>query len=394
MDDAKADTLAATDTNGSTARLGRSTFARTTVLPGPTHVEEHSRYEPLRTIGEGGMGEVVLVRDHDIGRQVAVKRLKASANERSAVLRFAEEVRTVGLLEHPGIVPIHDVGVDEAGQHYLVMKYVEGETLENIIERIRDRDPETLARYPHSDRAALFLSLLKALRYAHQKGVLHRDLKPANVMIGKFGEVMLMDWGIAKRSQREASDVASTEDDVTPDPDRLVQTAAGSLLGTPMYMSPEQAMGRKGELDARSDIYSASLLFLELMTGEHPYASKRNLQELILAQLKEPVGHDVIRKLAAPAGMPMEYAYVIQRGLEKDPANRYASVEEMENELRAIASGKCAIRCHVTFGKRAGQEALGWIDRHPLAYTVIFFGSMIALLGAMALGVVSMFPGR
>src|SRR5262249_34878051 len=148
--------------------------------------EVRSRYEAEKLLGVGGMGEVVLVRDQDIERKVAVKRLLPELNDPSVVARFADEIRTVGRLEHPNIVPIHDVGVDELGRYFFVMKYVEGETLESIIDKLRARDPAYVAKYSVEARIELFLGVLHALEYAHAQGIIHRDVKPANVMVGRY----------------------------------------------------------------------------------------------------------------------------------------------------------------------------------------------------------------
>ncbi|MBK8697929.1 MAG: serine/threonine protein kinase [Deltaproteobacteria bacterium] len=194
-------TMAAEDARFSYARVspGRS---RSTVLPtwdgGAVFREGQLRYERLQSLGEGGMGEVSLARDHDIERRVAIKRLRPEHANTSALLRFAQEVRTIGSLEHPNIVPVHDVGIDEEGQHYFVMKYVEGETLESVIEKLQAHDPATERRFPIEARAQLFLGILRAVQYAHARGIIHRDIKPANIMVGPYGEVMLMDWGLAR----------------------------------------------------------------------------------------------------------------------------------------------------------------------------------------------------
>ena len=372
--------------------LATSTFARSTVLPRRRAHDDPSRYEPVRTLGEGGMGEVVLVTDHDIGRQVAVKRLKAGPEQQAAVLRFAEEVRTVGHLEHPGIVPIHDVGIDEDGQHYLVMKYVEGETLEHIIHRLQEGDPEYLARFDHTRRAHVLLAVLQALRYAHEKGFIHRDLKPANVMVGKFGEVMLMDWGIAKKIERGAQDDAELAHAKTADaqdPKRLLETAQGALLGTPLYMSPEQAMGKTRELDERSDVYSAALMFFEFVTLAHPYATKKTLQQLLIAQATEVLTPDEYRAMAFRTDVPMDFLWFIREGLEKDPAKRFQSVAMMEKRLQTILAGKARVQCHVTLGKRVLQETLHWIDRHPNIYTLLFLFAVLGTIAGLALAVIA-----
>jgi serine/threonine-protein kinase len=184
---------------------GRS-LARSTVLPrvesttGRLQIvtSDRHRYEELRMLGEGGMGEVLAARDNDIERTVAVKRLKPGVQAASTLARFVDEIRTVGRLEHPNIMPIHDVGVDEQGQYYFVMKYLDGETLENIIEKLRDGDPVYLRRYPFERRVELFVGILEAIAYAHGHHIIHRDIKPANIMVGPYGEVMVMDWGLAK----------------------------------------------------------------------------------------------------------------------------------------------------------------------------------------------------
>src|SRR5262249_60463772 len=155
--------------------------------------------------------EVVLVNDRDIERQVALKRLLPELQDPALLARFVDEIRIVGRLEHPNIVPIHDVGVDELGRYYFVMKYVEGETLESIIEKLAAGDPAYVRTYSYERRIEIFLGLLHALEYAHSHGVVHRDVKPANVMVGRYGEVVLMDWGIAKplASKRDPAAAAS-----------------------------------------------------------------------------------------------------------------------------------------------------------------------------------------
>lgn len=144
--------------------------------------KSNARYETIKELGRGGMGEVSLVRDNDIGRTVALKRLnRPPSNDPSALLRFISEVRTVGQLEHPNIVPIHDVGLDENGNYYFVMKYVDGETLEHIIHKLADGDPYYHSRYPVEVRLEIFMGLLRALQYAHDQGIVHRDPAPPSI---------------------------------------------------------------------------------------------------------------------------------------------------------------------------------------------------------------------
>ena len=207
--DASSATLAAPSTNGA-PKSGTMTAAsmRSAVLPprpgaNPSNNLDE-RYAKKKVLGAGGMGEVVLAEDRDIGRSVALKYLPLR-RRRSALARFVDEIRIVGSLEHPNIVPIHDVGVDENSRYYFVMKHVEGETLEDIIDEARRRRPRRTSRSTRSRRASRSSSRSCARSSSRtRKGYVHRDIKPANVMVGAFGEVVLMDWGIAKRRKAPA----------------------------------------------------------------------------------------------------------------------------------------------------------------------------------------------
>lgn len=380
----------------SRGELGR-TLARTKVLPAaraphPAAVNdglEMERYQVVRPLGEGGMGEVVLVRDSDIGRRVAVKRMKADCSDEDAVLRFAQEVRTIGELEHPGIVPVHDVGVDDAGQHYLVMKYVEGETLEDVIAKLKRGDAACLERFPLASRIRIFGSLLQTVRYAHERGILHRDLKPANVMVGPYGEVTIMDWGIAKRIVRGVPDaehlaVADTADSEAPS-GRMLATADGVVLGTPLYMSPEQALGRVNELDERSDLYSLALLFVELMTLEHPYADKRNAQELVVAHATQVIAKSELDARFQRAGAGIEFCPFLAKALAKVRDQRFATAAEMEHAFERVQTCDMEVTCHITFAKRTLRALMLWLDDNPKLFTVIVLLAALGLVSGAAM---------
>jgi serine/threonine protein kinase len=373
----------------------------TTVLP-RIDVDAHARpvviahtqdrYREVKSLGEGGMGEVALVRDEDIGRDVAVKRMLPAAVRPTTLARFVEEVRTIGALEHPGIVPIHDVGLDAQGRYFFVMKYVDGHTLEHIIEKLRAGDAEFEARYPIEERIRIATQLLQALSYAHARGVVHRDLKPANVMVGRFGEVVLMDWGIAKRvggqefADAEADAPVTNVSDATPKEAgrtrRALQTQAGQLLGTPAYMSPEQARGANAELDARSDLYSATVLLHELFALRHYLEDKTTLLGLLHGVANDEfTANDLL--FMAKAGYPAALAHFAAKGLRKDPAARYQSADQMLDVLLRVRSGLVAVQCPVTATRRVVGEAGYFVDRHPrLATSVIMFGAMTLLAGA------------
>ena len=349
--------------------------------------EERERYAPVRPIATGGMGEVVLMHDQDIARPVAVKRLLPEIADASALLRFADEVRTIGQLEHPNIVPIHDVGVDADGRYFFVMKYIEGDTLAAVLERLRAGDPEAHRVYTMERRVEIVLGVLHALELAHSRGILHRDIKPSNVMIGRYGEVVVMDWGIAKPFHVEAAAhrEAPAGEGAPVSSDRPLATRAGAYVGTPSYMAPEQALGKNDELDTRSDLYSVAVLLHELLTLEHYLGEQPSVEATLAAVVSiEPSRRELF---ADPhpmqARVPWELRYVVTKGLEKDPARRFQSAGEMIEALRRSLEGRGGVHCQVTLIKRMLREMARLVDRHPA----------IALLAMLAVTASVVFTG-
>ena len=328
------------------------------------------RYATLRELGKGGMGEVDLVEDRDIGRTVAMKRLLPGHMGPAAVARFVDEVRTIGRLEHPNIVPIHDVGIDEAGRFFFVMKFVDGETLETILDKLRAGEPDYVRRFDLARRVQIFQQLLRALQFAHERGIIHRDIKPANVMVGRFGEVVLMDWGVARTvaGLTRSHDSASLADvpGGAAAPSRASTTRVGSLIGTPLYMSPEQARGANDQLDARSDLYSAFLMFHEMLGLQHLRAHHKTLTSLLHgAQTDDPPGAASMFASTPQRGVGAEYAHFVNKGLQRDPAHRFQSASEVLDTLHLILSGRFAVQCPVTFMKRGSLAMSHLVDRSP-----------------------------
>ena len=374
---------------------------RTTVLPrievngaqAELVFDGKQRFEKIRVLGEGGLGEVVGAHDHDIGRKVAIKRLKADVRSPAALARFVDEIRTIGKLEHPNIIPIHDVGMDEQGELYFVMKYVDGETLEDVIQKLVAGDREYHERYTFERRVEIFRALLEALAFAHDRGIIHRDIKPANVMIGKFGEVLLMDWGIAKSLRGDAPELPMVAVDSPPSGapgstagpksgarSRAFETQLGSLLGTPLYMAPEQAAGEV--MDERADVYSLCLVFYEMLYLRHPYAAKTSIDEVLVACRTEPIDlEDRVSPHQPP--VPVELMWFLKRGLLKDKATRYQSMRAMINVLDRRAEGDICIDCPVTLAKSATLKSTKLIDAHPIAFMAgftLFALSFVALV--------------
>ena len=337
-----------------------------------TH-EPADRYRSLGVLGVGGMGVVERAEDIDIGRPVAIKRLLPEASHALGVARFVSEIRIVGSLDHPNVVPIHDVGVDNDGRYFFVMKYVEGQTLADIIERLASGDEAALAFWTSERRVELMMAVLQALDYAHERGVLHRDVKPENIMVGTHGEVRLMDWGIARRMGQ-------------PDPG---EAAMPGLIGTPAYMSPEQAALE--ELDARSDVYSAVVTLHEFFALRHYLAHHaESLFGLIEAVQSEKF--DIIFGEQAKGPIPPELRHVCDRGMRKDRNERYQSARELMADLRRFLDGTYEVKCMFTFTKRALREGGRFVDRRPWAavalaathavFSLFGVGALIYLLSA------------
>ena len=213
--------------------------------------EGEDRYELLTTLGRGGMGTVYLARDAALDREVALKVLDSI--DPMIAARLAQEARILGRLEHPGIVPVHDFGRLADGRLFYAMKRVRGERLDRWIGNV---DLHT--------RLGVFLRICEAVSFAHAHQVIHRDLKPENVMIGEFGEVLVLDWGIARVLNRADDSLSAA----TPTPIKpTINTAHGTVVGTPAYMSPEQARGDVATIDQRTDIYALGALLSTLTAG-------------------------------------------------------------------------------------------------------------------------------
>ncbi len=213
------------------------------------------RYEVGPLLGRGGMGEVRLARDLRIDREVAVKLMRGAVRDEVTLGRFFREARVQGVLEHPAVVPVHDLGIDLEGNPYFVMKKLSGTTLHDVIARPSED------RWPRRTLLARLIDVCLAIEFAHTRGVIHRDLKPATIMLGDFGEAFVLDWGLAR-----ISDDGDSFRGVAPlSGDGNGQTMAGDLLGTPGYMSPEQARGEV--VDWRTDVFALGCVLFEILTG-------------------------------------------------------------------------------------------------------------------------------
>jgi serine/threonine-protein kinase len=373
---------------GSSSTLALS--ARATVLPRLArtgepveHMSGAPRFVPVRLLGTGGMGEVTLVQDNDIDRPVALKRLRGDASD-ELVHRFAEEIRTVGQLEHPNIAPVHDVGVDDGGNHYFVMRYIDGETLEAIISKLAAGDAAYHARFTFAHRVQVFLGALNAIAYAHSKDIIHRDIKPSNIIVGPYGEVVVMDWGVAKKRGAPARTEVAPASATPHEARELYRTQQGSLVGTPAYMSPEQAAGCIDEIDERSDVYALAVVLYELLSLQHYLPGRTTVTEMLAAIAGD--AHVMACYLPNPhqSPVPAELAWFIEKGLARDPDKRFQTVAEMSERLERAMAGVFPVQCPITLVKKTATGGLRFLDRHPAVGLI----GLAALLALIVVGVV------
>src|SRR5262245_14637069 len=345
-----------------------------------------TRYEREGVIARGGMGVVHRVKDLQLGRTLALKEMSvgAATQHTLAAARFFEEAQITSQLDHPGIVPVHECGMDADGRLFFAMKLVQGDDLRTLLAR------EEPGKWSLPRLLDVLLKVCEAMAYAHSKGVIHRDLKPANIMVGHFGEVYVMDWGLARAiGRRDVHDLRlkprpGSEDLRTmrreereETPDSPLVTMDGVVLGTPAYMSPEQARGEIERLSSRSDVYSLGAVLYHLLAGVAPYAapgtrSTRAIVERLIA------GPPPALREVAP-GAPPELVASCLRAMARDPAQRYPDMTAMRDDLRAYLEGR-VVRAHES---GALAELRKWIGRNKTLSATAAAG-LVALVGGFA----------
>lgn len=292
------------------------------------------RYADPAQIGVGGMGEILLARDRRIGRGVALKRLRPGVTGKNALARFVREARVQGQLEHPAIVPVYDLGTDREGVTFFTMRHIRGRTLEQLLRALQSGHGATRAQFTRRKLLTLFSTICLTIHYAHSRGVLHRDLKPANIMVGEFGEVYVLDWGIAKvLHNADEIDMAPA----TP-PEGIAQmshmTATGSVMGTLGYMAPEQLRGEISRLDARTDVYALGMILFELLTFERFHGT----EDPGAAYHRTLQGFELVPSQRDPS-VPPELDDIFRCATALDPAERFENARLLSNMIEGFLDG-------------------------------------------------------
>jgi len=299
--------------------------------------DEWEKYRIISEKGRGGMGRVLLAFDENIGRNIALKELlpehiKDNIPKKSSTViinRFLREARITGQLEHPAISPVYEIGRKEDNTYYYTMKLIKGKTLSHVLN-------EKTSLSARLKLLIHFMDVCNAVAYAHSRNVIHRDIKSANIMIGEFGETILIDWGLAKIDRMKDG----VESDILEGLQLIAEsgmgkTISGKAVGTPEYMSPEQAIGNIAEIDKISDVYSLGAVLYEILTGETPY--KGNSPKEVMHRVIKEKYTPVCKKLEQ---VPPELAAIAEKALSRKKKDRYGKASDLVNEIEAYLSGK------------------------------------------------------
>jgi eukaryotic-like serine/threonine-protein kinase len=339
----------------------------------PKPVEPGMRYRVLRKHAEGGLGEVFVAEDLELHREIALKEMRSHvATQDSSRGRFMLEAEITGGLEHPGIVPVYGLGTHTDGRPFYAMRFIRGDNLKTAIHRFHQKKPVRYDSIEFRQLLGRMIDVCNAIAYAHSRGVLHRDIKPGNIMLGKFGETLVVDWGLAKITGR--SNHGSEEATLQPpsaNSSSIHQTLAGNVVGTPVYMSPEQADGRIHSLSGLTDVYSLGTTLYVLLTNRLPFHAENNseiLQKVRQGDVEPP------RKLF-PA-IPANLEAICLKAMALKPEDRYADPLELAKDLERWLADEAIVARRDPFPVRTFR----WAKKHRTAVVTtsfVFFTAFI-----------------
>lgn len=350
--------------------------------PLPIAPADPERYRIQEEVARGGMGQILRASDRDLRRDVAMKVMLDGAEGRARA-RFVEEAQVTAQLEHPNIVPVHELGVDVEGRPFFTMKLVKGRSLGEVLKGVRE-NPERFSEYGLGRLLGVFVNVCNAVAFAHSRGVLHRDLKPANLMLGDFGEVLVMDWGLAKVKGKEFPATAASPRSI--DAEALVTTSRsgapgltmdGTVMGTPFYMAPEQAAGEIDGIDARTDVYALGAILYEILTLKPPVEGKDF--KVVLKLVKDGVIQAPEEK-APTRSIPRELSAVAMKALSKRPEDRYPGADALRGDVELYLQGRA-----VSAKADTGWESLVKLVRRNRGASAVAGVAAAVLLAASGL---------
>jgi serine/threonine protein kinase/WD40 repeat protein len=336
-----------------------------------------TRFRILRPYARGGLGVVSVALDTELDRQVALKEIQdRHADDAVSRARFILEAEITGKLEHPGVVPVYGLGQYADGRPFYAMRFIRGDNLKDAVRRYHqagaspsDTDER---RLQFRELLGRFLDVCEAIEYAHSRGVLHRDLKPGNVMLGPFGETLVVDWGLAVPTGRAAAAAASAEGPlvVTSASGCQVETAPGSVVGTPAYMSPEQAAGRLDELGPATDVYSLGATLYQILTGKTPYEGTEPADLLRTVERG-----DFLPPSRVKVGVPRALEAITLKAMALRPGDRYRSPRELAQDIKRWLADEPVTAWREPWSTRLRR----WLARHRTAVATVAAASLVAV---------------
>ena len=354
--------------------------ATSTDLPVQT-IRIEAEYQLERLHAVGGLGSVYLAHDPQLNRRVAIKFPRGKRHSAVSRLRFEREARITSRLDHPGIVPVHVIHTDTKGQPCYAMRFIEGDTFQVAIDRFHnDQSADRFQGAEFRDLLRRFQVVCEIAAYAHSQGIIHRDIKPSNIMLGPFGETLLVDWGLAKIMKQtddvpalaNVDEIAAASTSVTAT--GVTATQSGQMIGTPAFASPEQLMGQSPLVDGRSDVFSLGATMYYLLTGEHLLQSCElpdHLKRIQQNRLPHP------RDRNAAVSIPLDA--ICCKALSVNSSDRYGSPQDLSRDIeRFLSDEPISIPCDTVWIRTAR-----WLRKHPVAVAATLTASSVGLILAL-----------